>query len=142
MTKKTAVAAPNRDARGHWLKGTSGNDLGRPRTALSELCRAQITKVQLAAGLGDIFLRRGRYKDAVVADCIRAAQLLLAYGYGPPRPDVETPDGTIRVVYEKRERHSLEITRAASGTTEGDLGEPEIQCDGVREAVGQIDAGR
>jgi len=140
MKSKQRASAPQRTAKGHWAPGNTGNSLGRPRTALSELCRREISKRGLVAGLGAIFARTGKYKDAAVADSIRAAQLMLAYGFGPPRPEEsETANGTIRVIYEKRSR--VEITGTASGAVAGDLREAALQCDGVREKMGEIDAG-
>jgi hypothetical protein len=126
MQKQLAAAtALQRDRHGRYIKGGSGNPLGRPRNALSDLCRREVDKCKLAAGLGDIFLRRGKYKDATVADCIRAAQLLLAYGFGPPRADVEMADGSVvRVIYEQRNR--IEVASPASGAGEDYQGVQEI----------------
>ena len=84
-TAKASVTAPQRDARGRWIKGVSGSDLGRPRSALAELCRAQIDKHSLVAVLGSIAARKGEYNKrakipVTVADqsygpALRAARL-------------------------------------------------------------------
>src|ERR1017187_5348216 len=71
-----------RDARGRILPGYSGNSLGRPRTALAELCRAQVTKLGLVRVLGSIAARAGDYAKKTkipitVSDQINAIRLLL-----------------------------------------------------------------
>lgn len=77
MKTKQQLAAPQRNARGQWIKGVSGNDLGRPRSALAELCREQVTKHGLVNVLGNVAARTGDYSKkskipVTVADQIQA----------------------------------------------------------------------
>ena len=74
-----------------WVKGQSGNRKGRPRngTAIAQLARAQVDKHKLVEKVGSIGARQGEYAKVDVDQQVRAIQLLLAYGYGPPRPDTE-----------------------------------------------------
>ena len=77
-----------------WTKGTSGNPRGRPRkgTSIADLAHCQIEKHQLIQKLGRIAARRGEYQEVPVDQQMRAIQLLLAYGYGPPRGESEGRD--------------------------------------------------
>lgn len=98
-----------RDGRGRWIKGVSGNDLGRPRTALAELCRAEITKHGLVAVLGSVAARKGDYAKktkipVTVADQISAIRLLLAYGYGVPKNEIDAGEVRIEVSYADNRR--------------------------------------
>jgi hypothetical protein len=84
MKTKAPVSAPNRDARGRWLPGKSENDMGRPRSALAELCRLQITKHGLVGVLGAIAASKNDYAartkiPITVSDQINAIRLLLLY---------------------------------------------------------------
>src|ERR1035441_4675663 len=93
-----------RDARGRILPGYSGNSLGRPRTALAELCRAQVTKLGLVRVLGAIAARTGDYGankkiEVAVADQLHAIRLLLLYGYGVPKAEIDSGDVKIEVTY-------------------------------------------
>jgi hypothetical protein len=118
MTQKHTTTAPNRDARGRWIKGKSGNDLGRPRSALAELCRQQITKHALVAVLGSIAARSGDYGakkkiDVSVGDQVQAIKLLLLYGFGAPKSEIDSGDVKIEVTY--ADNRSLPIANAAPG---------------------------
>lgn len=135
-----------RTALGRWKKGISGNSLGRPRIALSVLCREQITKHGLVGILGAIASRSGDYgpkyknRDVLVtpADQIAAIKLLLTYGYGLPKAELDTGDVKIEVTYDNR---SVTIANAAPGPGENHRGGKEIQHRLVREALRQDDAG-
>jgi hypothetical protein len=64
------------------IKGVSGNDLGRPRTAFAELCRPQFTTHGLVAVLGRNAARTGDYSKKskipiTVAEQINAIRLTL-----------------------------------------------------------------
>lgn len=78
-----------------WIKGESGNPKGRPRegSAIAGLARSQVQKHKLVEELGRIGARQGEYNKIDVDQQIRAIQLLLAYGYGPPRGEFESGDG-------------------------------------------------
>ena len=101
-----------------WTKGQSRNPRGRPRTgtAIAELARGQVDKHKLIAKLGSI--AAGEQADVDVGQQLRAIQLLLSYGYGPPRPEVEANQGLrIQVVYVARNgRSSTGINGAAPCT--------------------------
>ncbi len=127
-----------RNARGQWVKGFSGNNLGRPRTALAELCREQITKHGLVAVLGSIAARTGEYAKkskipVTVSDQIQAIRLLLLYGYGVPKNEIDSGDVKIEVTY--ADNRSLTITNAAPGADEDHPGSQAIQRRLLREAI-------
>jgi hypothetical protein len=132
-----------RDNRGRWLKGVSGNDLGRPRTALAELCRAQISKLGLVGVLGEIGSRRGVYKDKknglTISDQIAAIRLLLLYGFGQPKGEIDAGDVKIQVVYDNR--NQIAIANAAPGAAEDHRGGEALQRSLLRPPLGQDDAG-
>ncbi len=141
--KTKQVAAPERDARGRWVKGVSGNDLGRPRSALAELCRQQITKHDLVAVLGCIAARTGDYArktkiPVTVADQINAIKLLLTYGFGVPKAEIDGGDVRIEVTYDNR---SVTIANAARGAGEDHSGEQEVQRRLLRAEVREDRAG-
>jgi hypothetical protein len=104
-----------------WIKGQSGNAKGRPRdvTAIAGRARSQVERHKLIEELGEIGARAGKYTQVDVGQQIRAIQLLLAYGYGPPRGEFESGDAVvIQVTY--IERNQIAITGAISGATIGD----------------------
>ena len=143
MKNEAVTTAPTRDARGRWVKGVSGNDLGRPRSALSELCRAQITKHGLVSVLGSIAARTGEYArrskiPVTVGDQINAIRLLLLYGYGVPRAEIDQGDVKIEVTYDNR---SVTITNTASGTTDDHTGVEEVQHRLLRAPMGEDHTG-
>ena len=143
LAKLAAIRASGgvpRDAKGHVLPGHSLNALGRPRLALSELCRQQITKRGLVRVLGEIAARCGKHKDQVsVADQVRAIQLLLTYGYGAPKGEIESGDLKIEVIY--ADNRQVNLTAAARGTGANHSGVEEIQCGSLRQALGENQVG-
>src|ERR1700686_1317794 len=97
-----------------WAKGQSGNRRGRPKsgTAIAELARAQVEKHRLIEKLGSIGARQSEYEKVDVDQQMRAIQLLLAYGYGPPRAEIKTGEGVvIQVIY--AETNHIAIASAA-----------------------------
>ncbi|HEY7339187.1 MAG TPA: DUF5681 domain-containing protein, partial [Bryobacteraceae bacterium] len=97
-----------------WRKGQSGNPGGRPKrgTAIAELARRQIERHRLIEKLGSIGARANEYADADVDQQLRAIQLLLAYGYGPPRAENMGGEG-IRIQVTYAETNHIAITGAA-----------------------------
>lgn len=142
---KFAKDGTPRNGRGQWIKGTSGNSLGRPRTALAELCRLQITKRGLVAVLGEIASRSGQYGKKykgipiTVSDQINAIRLLLLYGFGVPKAEIDGADHVkIEVTYDNR---SINIANAASGAGEDHSANEAIQRRLLRPEVWQDDSG-
>src|SRR5712691_4138459 len=85
-----------------WVKGQSGNPQGRPKheTAIAELARRQVDLHRLVETLGNIGARAQEYGQVDVDQQLRAIQLLLSYGYGPPRAEIEASEGLkIQVIY-------------------------------------------
>ncbi|MGA1998339.1 MAG: hypothetical protein ABSH45_21450 [Bryobacteraceae bacterium] len=141
MKTKQLTAAPLRDARGHWIKGTSGNSLGRPRSALAELCRDQITKHGLVAVLGAIAARTGEYASKTkipitVSDQINAIRLLLLYGFGQPKAEIDSGDIKIEVSYAVDNR-SVTFANATRGAGEDHQGVQEVQRRLLRPEIRQ-----
>jgi hypothetical protein len=142
--RKQAASGVPRDARGRILPGYSLNSLGRPRTALSELCRAQITKHSLVAVLGSIAARSGDYAKKskipiTVSDQINAIRLLLLYGYGMPKAELDNGDVKIEVTY--ADNRSVTIANAAPGAGEDHQGVQAIQRRLLRPEVRQDHVG-
>jgi len=125
-----------------WIKGQSGNLKGRPRqgSAIAPLARSQVEKRKLIDKLGRIAAREGEYLQVEIDQQIRAIQLLLAYGYGPPRAELEGGDAVvIQVTYV--ERNQVTIASAARGAITSDPGGQAVQCDLLRTALGQDGVG-
>lgn len=136
--KQMQASGIARNARGQWIKGFSGNDLGRPRTALAELCREQVTKHGLVNVLGSIAARTGDYCtktkniQITVADQIQAIKLLLLYGFGMPKNDIDSGDVKIEVTYADKVTYDnrqvnvnnmhKDISREVSSVTDDDSG--------------------
>src|ERR1043166_5338501 len=109
-----------------WTKGQSGNPRGRPKTgtAIAELARGQVEKHKLFAKLGSI--AAGEQADVDVGQQLRAIQLLLAYGYGPPRAEIEKGNRlTVQVIYGPTNR--IGITRADTRASEDHRGGQTVQ---------------
>src|SRR5579862_2320303 len=93
-----------------WTKGKTGNPKGRPRkgTAIADLARQQITKHKLVEKLGSIGARQGEYSKTDVDQQLRAIQMLLSYGYGPPRAEMES-DGKVIIQVTYAEKINLQL---------------------------------
>ena len=125
-----------------WTKGQSGNPRGRPKTAtaIAELARGQVEKHKLLEKLGSMGAAEGDYSEVDVDQQLRAIQLLLAYGYGPPRAEIEGREGlVIQVNYV--ERNQIAITGAAPGAIPSDSGGQALQCRLLRPPLGQDGVG-
>ena len=125
-----------------WTKGKSGNPRGRPRsgTAVADLARRQVDKHKLIDKLASIAAGANEYSDVDVDQQIRAIQLLLNYGYGPPRAEVQSSEGlVIQVVY--AETNQIAITSAARGAVTSDSGVEAVQRGVLRAPLGQDAAG-
>lgn len=126
-----------------WTKGKSGNPRGRPKkgTAIAGLARKQIEKHKLVEKLGSIGARQAEYSDVDLDQQLRAIQLLLSYGYGPPRAELDTSEKGVVVQVIYAERHQIAINGAALGAAEGDPGSQTIQRGLLRPPLGEDDAG-
>jgi hypothetical protein len=116
--------------------------MGRPKseTAIAELARSQVEKHKLVEKLGSIGARRDEYGQVDVDQQLRAIQLLLSYGYGPPRAEVEGSDRVvIQVVY--AETNQITIDGAAPGAETGDSAGEAVQRGLLRPPMGQDSAG-
>jgi len=125
-----------------WLKGNSGNPRGRLRsgTAIADLARSQVHKHQLIEMLGSIAAGDKDHADVEVDQQLRAIQLLLVYGYGPPRTEVEAREALlIQVNYV--ERNQIAITGTAPGTAAGDPGCQAVQRGLLRTSLGKNGSG-
>jgi len=125
-----------------WITGESGNPKGRPREGdtIAGLARAQVQRHKLVEKLGKIGAREGEYVEVDVSQQIRAIQLLLAYGYGPPRSELEGRDAVvIQVTYVERNR--ITINGAAPGATAGGAAGETVQRDLLRAPLGEDGTG-
>ena len=125
-----------------WIKGQSGNPKGRPRegTAIAGLARSQVQRHKLVEALGRIGARQGEYAKADVDQQIRAIQLLLAYGYGPPRGELEGGDAVvIQVTYVQR--NQIAINGAAPSTMAGGAAGETVQRGLLRAPLGEDGTG-
>ncbi len=87
--------------------------------------------------LGSIAARRGEYGEVDVDQQVRAIQLLLSYGYGPPRPDVDRNDSgiVIQVIY--AERNPIAIAGATCGATRSGRASETLQRGLLRPPLGE-----
>jgi hypothetical protein len=121
-----------------WIKGQSGNPQGRPRegTAIAGLARSQVERHKLIEKLGGIGAREGEYAKVDVDQQIRAIQLLLAYGYGPPRAELEGGDAVvIEVTYV--ERNQIRIDGTAPSAIAGGAAGETVQRGLLRSPLGE-----
>jgi hypothetical protein len=88
----------------------------------------------IAAGKIDDYQKKTKI-PILVSDRINAIRLLLTYGFGMPKHEVDTGDVRIEVVY--ADHRSVNITNAASGSGEDNRGVKTIQHNLLRETVGQ-----
>jgi hypothetical protein len=126
--QKQAASGVMRDAMGRILPGYTGNPMGRPKTALSELCRAEITKHGLVSVLGSIAARTGQYAHktkipVTVSDQINAIRLLLTYGFGLPKSEIDNGNVEIKVTYDQRQ---VKILNVAENQTDDPTDQPLV----------------
>src|SRR4051812_29640194 len=125
-----------------WIEGQSGNPRGRPKagSSIAELARAQVEKHKLIETLANIGAHQKEYANVDVGEQLRAIQLLLSYGYGPPRAEIEANERLlIEVVYV--ERNSVAITSPLSGPATGDSAGIPVQRGLLRSTLGQDGTG-
>jgi len=137
-----ARAVERGEAMARWIKGQSGNPKGRPQggTAIAALARSQVEKHKLIEKLGRIGAGTGEYRDVEIDQRLRAIQLLLAYGYGPPRAELERSDGVvIEVNYVAR--NQIAINCATSGAGASPSAGEAVQRGLLRAPMGQDAAG-
>jgi hypothetical protein len=121
-----------------WRKGQSGNPKGRPRSdlAIADLARKEVEKRGIVATLGKIGAREGDYAKVDPTVQLNAIKTLLAYGYGPPRAEIDVGDGVvIQVVY--AERNQITIAGTTRGAVADDSASQTVQCGLLRSPLGQ-----
>ena len=133
-----------RDGLGRWIKGTSGNDLGRPRTALAALCREQLTKHRLVECLGSIASRSGDYAKkskipVTVSDQVGAIKLLLLYGYGMPKQEMDA-NGDVKIEVTYADNRQVTVTNAPRSAGADHSRSEEIQRSLMRPEIREDDA--
>ena len=125
-----------------WIKGQSGNPKGRPRevTAIAGLARNQVQRHKLVEQLGRIGAHKGEYSEVDVEQQIRAIQLLLAYGYGPPRSEHESGE-TVAIMVNYVERNRTTINGAAPRAIPGSAAGETVQRGLLRTPLGEDGSG-
>ena len=124
-----------------WTKGKSGNPRGRPKsgTAIADLARRQVDKHKLIDKLASIAAGAKEYSDVDVDQQLRAIQLLLAYGCGPPRAEIGSTEGLrIEVV---SETNYFAIASAARDPDSSVAASEALQRPMLRASLGQDDVG-
>jgi len=100
------------------------------------LARSQVQRHKLVEKLARIGTRQGEYREVGVDQQIRAIQLLLSYGYGPPRGEHDGGEGVvIQVTYVEKNR--IDITGATYGAVAGGAGSQTVQRGVLRAPVGE-----
>jgi hypothetical protein len=125
-----------------WRKGQSVNPKGRPKsgTAIAELARRQVERHRLIEKLGSIGAAENEYADGDIDQQLPAIQLLLGYGYGPPRGESEgREDIQIQVIYV--ETNHIAVTGAAPSATPSHPASETVQRGLLRAPLGQDAAG-
>jgi hypothetical protein len=108
--------------------------------AIAELARRQVERHRLIEKLGSISAGANEYSDVAIDQQLRAIQLLLSYGYGPPRGESEGGEGIkIEVMY--AETNHIAINGAAPGPTPHHPGSETVQRGLLRVPLGQDGAG-
>lgn len=126
-----------------WIKGKSGNPRGRPKrgAAIADLARQQIAKHKLVEILGRIGGGQGEYSGVEVDQQLRAIQLLLSYGYGPPRAEIDGSDGKVVIEVIYVERNPIAITAPTPSPTASDTASETLQRRLLRAPLGEDSAG-
>ena len=126
-----------------WRRGQSGNPKGRPRaeTAIAGLARSQVQRHKLVEKLARIGARQGEYAEVDVDKQIRAIQLLLAYGYGPPRMEQESGGEAVVIQVNYVERNQIAINGFTPGTVTGGARSETVQHTQLRAPLGEDSPG-
>jgi hypothetical protein len=94
----------------------------------------------LVEKLGQIGAREGEYAKVDTDQQIRAIQLLLSYGYGPPRGELEG-GGAVVIQVTYVERNQIAINGVAPGAIEGGATGEAVQRSLLRTSLGENGTG-